>query len=106
MRSLAGGCWRVSLTPVFAFDAPSPFRTQCLRRPVSLKSQANQSRWPQSHRGDDPWQSYLPLDDVRARRPDKTYPKHIMLTEFGREKIEAWAEANGLNFSAAIRPWP
>jgi hypothetical protein len=37
-----------------------------------------------------------------ARRPDKTYSKHVMLTEFGREKIEAWAQANGLNFSAAI----
>lgn len=23
------------------------------------------------------------------------------MTEFGREKIEAWAQANGLNFSAA-----
>lgn len=45
---------------------------------------------------------FTPADDVRARRPDKTYPKHIMLTVFGREKIEAWAEANGLNFSAAI----
>jgi len=45
---------------------------------------------------------YDPLDDVRARRPDKTYSKHVMLTEFGREKIEAWAQANGLNFSAAI----
>lgn len=45
---------------------------------------------------------FTPSDDVRARRPDKTYPKHIMLTVFGREKIEAWAEANGLNFSAAI----
>jgi hypothetical protein len=43
-----------------------------------------------------------PADDVRTRRPDKTYSKHIMLTEFGREKIEAWAKANGLNFSAAI----
>lgn len=42
------------------------------------------------------------LDDTRARRPDKTYSKHIMLTEFGREKIEAWAQANSLNFSAAI----
>ncbi|MFQ5401791.1 MAG: hypothetical protein ACE5E7_19610 [Anaerolineae bacterium] len=41
-------------------------------------------------------------DDKRARRPDKTYSKHIMLTEFGREKIEAWAEKHGLNFSAAI----
>lgn len=41
-------------------------------------------------------------DDVRTRRPDKTYSKHIMLTEFGREKIEAWAQANELNFSAAI----
>ena len=45
---------------------------------------------------------FTPSDDVRARRPDKTYPKHIMLTVFGREKIETWAEANGLNFSAAI----
>jgi hypothetical protein len=41
-------------------------------------------------------------DDVRTRRPDKTYSKHIKLTEFGREKIEAWAKTNGLNFSAAI----
>jgi hypothetical protein len=40
--------------------------------------------------------------EARARRPDKTYSKHVMLTEFGREKIEAWAQANGLNFSAAI----
>jgi hypothetical protein len=37
-----------------------------------------------------------------TRRPDKTYSKHIMLTEFGREKIEAWARTNRLNFSAAI----
>jgi hypothetical protein len=43
-----------------------------------------------------------PPDDVRARRPDKTYSKHITLTEFGREKIDAWAQANGINFSAAI----
>jgi hypothetical protein len=41
-------------------------------------------------------------DDKRTRRPDKTYSKHIMLTEFGREKIEAWAEKNKLNFSASI----
>ena len=45
---------------------------------------------------------HAPPDNARARRPDKTYSKHIMLTEFGREKIEAWAQANGLNFSAAI----
>ncbi|WP_420640470.1 hypothetical protein [Candidatus Leptofilum sp.] len=45
---------------------------------------------------------FTPADDARTRRPDKTYSKHIMLTEFGREKIEAWAKANGLNFSAAI----
>ena len=45
---------------------------------------------------------FVPADDTRTRRPDKTYSKHIMLTEFGREKIEAWAKANGLNFSAAI----
>jgi hypothetical protein len=45
---------------------------------------------------------HAPPDDARARRPDKTYSKHIMLTEFGREKIETWAQANGLNFSAAI----
>lgn len=45
---------------------------------------------------------FSPADDARARRPDKTYSKHIMLTEFGREKIETWAKANGLNFSAAI----
>ncbi|MGH2535823.1 MAG: hypothetical protein ACRDHL_00340, partial [Candidatus Promineifilaceae bacterium] len=38
----------------------------------------------------------------RARRPETTYSKHVRLTEFGREKIEAWAQANGLNFSAAI----
>ena len=45
----------------------------------------------------------IPLpDDKRGRRPDKTYSKHIMLTEFGREKIEAWAKKNGLNFSASI----
>lgn len=37
-----------------------------------------------------------------TRRPDKTYSKHIMLTPFGWEKIEAWGKANGLNFSAAI----
>jgi hypothetical protein len=37
-----------------------------------------------------------------SRRPDKTYPKHVSLTEFGREKIAAWAQANGINFSAAI----
>ena len=43
-----------------------------------------------------------PLAEARARRPDKTYSKHVMLTEFGREKIEVWAQANGLNFSAAI----
>lgn len=41
-------------------------------------------------------------ETTHARRSDKTYSKHIMLTEFGREKIEAWAEANGINFSAAI----
>ncbi len=41
-------------------------------------------------------------DDKRARRPDKTYSKHIMLTEFGRKKIEAWASKNHLNFSASI----
>lgn len=41
-------------------------------------------------------------NEVRTRRPDKTYSKHIMLTEFGRIKIDAWAQANGLNFSAAI----
>lgn len=41
-------------------------------------------------------------DSARTRRPDKTYSKHIMLTEFGRKKIEAWAQANGVNFSAAI----
>lgn len=38
----------------------------------------------------------------RKRRPDKTYPKTITLTEFGRSKIEAWAEENHINFSAAI----
>jgi len=38
----------------------------------------------------------------RARRADKTYSKHIMLTEFGRQKIEAWAQENEINFSAAI----
>jgi hypothetical protein len=37
-----------------------------------------------------------------ARRPDKTHSKHIKLTGAGREKIEAWAQQNGLNFSAAI----
>lgn len=37
-----------------------------------------------------------------TRRLDKTYSKHIMLTPFGWEKIEAWAKGNGLNFSAAI----
>ena len=36
------------------------------------------------------------------RRPETTHSKHIRLTEFGREKIETWAEANGINFSAAI----
>ena len=41
-------------------------------------------------------------NDAPARRPDKTYSKHIKLTEFGREKIDAWAQANGINFSAAI----
>ncbi|MBK8900277.1 MAG: hypothetical protein IPM53_03770 [Anaerolineaceae bacterium] len=41
-------------------------------------------------------------ETTQARRPDKTYSKHIMLTEFGREKIEAWAKANRINFSAAI----
>ena len=45
---------------------------------------------------------FTPADDARPRRPDKTYSKHIMLTECGREKIEAWAKTNGLNFSAAI----
>ena len=36
------------------------------------------------------------------RRSDKTYPKRIYLTEFGRIKIEAWAETHNINFSAAI----
>ena len=39
---------------------------------------------------------------ITSRRPDKTYPKHVSLTEFGRKKIDAWAQANDLNFSAAI----
>ena len=38
----------------------------------------------------------------RARRLETTYSKHVRLTEFGREKIEAWAEDNTINFSAAI----
>ena len=38
----------------------------------------------------------------RARRPETTYSKHVRLTEFGRAKIEAWAQANEINFSAAI----
>ncbi len=37
-----------------------------------------------------------------GRRPDKTYPKTILLTAVGWEKIEAWAQTNHLNFSAAI----
>jgi hypothetical protein len=41
-------------------------------------------------------------DGKRGRRPETTYSKHVRLTEFGREKIEAWAQANGINFSAAI----
>jgi len=41
-------------------------------------------------------------DTKRARRPDKTYSKHIMLTEFGRQKIEEWAQHHDINFSAAI----
>ena len=38
----------------------------------------------------------------RGRRPETTHSKHVRLTEFGREKIEAWAQANKINFSAAI----
>jgi hypothetical protein len=38
----------------------------------------------------------------RGRRPEKTYSKHVMLTEYGRARIEGWARENQLNFSAAI----
>jgi hypothetical protein len=41
-------------------------------------------------------------DYLARRRPDQTYSKHIFLTEFGREKIMAWAQTHNLNFSAAI----
>lgn len=37
-----------------------------------------------------------------TRRNKQTFPKHIKLTEVGRRDIEAWAQANQLNFSAAI----
>lgn len=41
-------------------------------------------------------------DGQGSRRSEVSYSKHVRLTEFGRAKIEAWARANRLNFSAAI----
>ena len=41
-------------------------------------------------------------NDQQKRRSVMTYSKHVMLTRIGREKIETWARANELNFSAAI----
>ncbi len=41
-------------------------------------------------------------DAGRGRRPETTWSKHVRLTEFGRARIETWAQANRLNFSAAI----
>lgn len=38
----------------------------------------------------------------RTRRSGKSFPKHVKLTEFGRNRIEAWAQTNNVNFSAAI----
>jgi hypothetical protein len=38
----------------------------------------------------------------REDRYGKTGRKQLTLTKSGREQIEAWAEANGLNFSVAI----
>ena len=38
----------------------------------------------------------------RTRRSGKSFPKHVKLTEFGRSQIEAWAQTNNVNFSAAI----
>ncbi len=40
--------------------------------------------------------------DPLPRRADKTHPKTIYLTPLGRSQIEAWAQANQLNFSAAM----
>lgn len=42
-------------------------------------------------------------DDLNLeRRYQPTRQKSVYLTEFGRNKIEAWAQAEGVNFSAAI----
>ena len=40
--------------------------------------------------------------DYLPRRGDKTLPKTVYLTPLGRAQIEAWANENQVNFSAAI----
>ena len=42
--------------------------------------------------------------DRRARRPERTCSKHVMLTELGRKRIEVWAAAQQINFSTSIEP--